>query len=228
MAGVGDKAFLLFIALGDRTHDPPGKEEQQQKHGQCSGQRDADAGVKEAAEGRQFALAVEEQQQFLAAAGGAAPAVSVRKALRLSGGVNALRHRRSFFFRQRGQIVEPDARKAAGRVEPRGKIAALVGQLTVVPAAVGKGAFSFPVLRRDPAAFRPGPGSPVLLAEHLPGEFAPVVRQDLQRIVGLAYQTAVVEEVDRADQHEQHEKHGDDRRGDEFFLQLPDHERTSR
>ena len=42
VAGVGDKALLLFVALGHRTDDPLGEEEQQHQHRAQTQERQGD------------------------------------------------------------------------------------------------------------------------------------------------------------------------------------------
>ena len=218
--GVRDEALLLFVALRDRTHDPPGKHQQEQKDRERAAERDADAGVQGIAEGRELPLAVEEDQHGFPVAGRAAIAVLVGKALFPPGGVHQLREGGGFFLAQRGEVVQIDAGETAVG-EPRREKAGLVGQLSAAASLTGGTADS--AVRRSLHVRRP-----ILRPEHLSGKGAVVVRKDLQRFVGVGDQTAVAERVDRADQDEQHEEDRGERGGDELFPELSYHALASR
>ena len=111
--GVGNEAFLLFVALRNRTDDAPGEEQQKQEDRDRPCQGDADARIEKATEGLQLPCAVEKEQQRFALTVCAAAAVFAGEAPCLPGSVNFLRKGLRLLLAQRGEVVQIQAQKIA-------------------------------------------------------------------------------------------------------------------
>ncbi len=231
VSGIGDKALLLFIALRNRPHDPLGKQQQEQKDAENAEEGDPDAGIQKASEGAQLSLAVEKQQQGLRALRlRATIAVSVRKTLLPALGIDRRGERPGFVLGQRREVVQVDGHVSLA-VKTGREIAGLIRKLAEAAAPVAEWPFParirnlFPVgrcrriLRGGLHALggRDHLCRLILRPEHLAGKAAAVLRQDFQRAVRVADQTAEVEHIDRTDQQQQDEKDRRDRSEDEFL-----------
>ena len=222
MAGIGDELLLLFIALGHRTDNAVGQNQQQHQHRQQAQQGQCHTGQQSRAEGGQAPPAVQENDA------GGVPflrqyqiAIIVQEAA----GVTRFKRRLGIQFRRRlihsGDLTGVRLDDLAVLIQVHREKAGLVRGLRGQPLRTQEIPFTRPSIHRNLAIRQ------VLCVMNF-GKCAIITSQQRKYRVSVGDHLLIAHQVDSAQNHGKDDGQGDHAGGNELAAQSFDHGRSSR